>query len=482
MADQSLGSRWNHLLREIPNQSVAESQQESLTQEDTPVDQEEAQDSIYSVSEINKAIKDRLEGDFPNLWIQGEISNFKAHSSGHHYFSLKDEKSQISAVMFKGYNSRLKFRPESGMEVLVRGKVSVYQPRGNYQIFCEHMEPVGAGALQKAFEQLKSKLSQEGLFDEARKKTIPSFPKKVGVVTSPTGAAIQDILNVLGRRSKRVEVVVLPARVQGEGAAQEVVRGIEWAQRLSDLDVLIVGRGGGSIEDLWCFNEEIVARAIASSTIPIISAVGHEVDFTISDFVADKRAPTPSAAAELVAKSEEELIEKLKFYSRSLRLLQFQIIEERRKQSVYLSRRLKDPRKIVEDALMRLEELRQRLIQSVNNQFKNLRSQTQLRSQRLDNPQKDIEKRQNQLQHLAKLQEMAMEKNLMNLKNRFVGLTSLLDSLSPLKVVERGYAITRIDGRVVTSVNQMKKDKLEIEMRDGFVDADIVGIRKKEKS
>ena len=255
---------------------------------------------VYSVEQLNITIRQTLEGQLGIVWLQAEISNFKPHSSGHFYFSLKDSKAQISAIMFRGSNSKLKFKPHDGLEVIVRGKITVYEPRGTYQIVCDSMEPVGAGALQKQFEQLKEKLKQEGLFDPLQKKVLPAFPKSIAVVTSPTGAAIQDILNIMSRRAPHVSVTVVPAIVQGAAAAPQICEAFRKAMLLKP-DVIIIGRGGGSIEDMWCFNDETLARLIASCDIPVISAVGHEIDFTICDFVADLRAPTPSAAAELVA-------------------------------------------------------------------------------------------------------------------------------------------------------------------------------------
>ena len=241
------------------------------------------------------------------LWIQGEISNFKRHTSGHLYFSLKDPRAQIKAAFFKNNNMYLKFRPEDGMEVVVRGRLSVYEPRGDYQVIVEYMEPVGLGSLQLAFDQLKEKLRKEGLFDDAHKVPLPLLPRKVGIVTSPTGAAIRDMLRILKRRNASLDVLLYPVKVQGQGAAEEIAAGIRYLNSRSDMDVIIIGRGGGSIEDLWAFNEEIVARAIYESELPLISAVGHEVDYTIADFVADLRAPTPSAAAEMVSGARDDL-------------------------------------------------------------------------------------------------------------------------------------------------------------------------------
>ncbi|MBN2410901.1 exodeoxyribonuclease VII large subunit [candidate division KSB1 bacterium] len=257
-------------------------------------------DNIYSVSEINLEIKELLETSIPSVWVQGEISNFTHHSSGHMYFSLKDVNSQISCVMWKSRNMAMYFTPTDGMKVNVYGAIRVYEKRGTYQIDIYKMMPSGIGELQIAFEQLKARLNSEGLFDHQYKKTLPQFPETVGIVTSPTGAAIRDIKNVINRRFPAVKLILRPAKVQGEGAAQDIASAIDEFNEYKKVDVLIVGRGGGSLEDLWAFNEEIVARAVFRSEIPVVSAVGHEIDFTICDFVADLRAPTPSAAAELV--------------------------------------------------------------------------------------------------------------------------------------------------------------------------------------
>ena len=260
------------------------------------------QRKIYSVSELSQQIRNLLEKEFPDVWVVGEVSNFRAASSGHLYFTLKDESAQIRAVCFRNQARYLKFRPQDGISVIARGHLSVYETRGEYQLYIEYLEPAGLGALQLAFEQLKQKLAAEGLFDPGRKKPLPLLPRTVGVVTSPTGAVIRDILRVLRRRFRNMNVMLGPVKVQGEGAAEEIVEGIKTLNRQTGVDVIIVARGGGSLEDLWAFNEEIVARAIAASKIPIISAVGHETDFTIADFVADLRAPTPSAAAALVVR------------------------------------------------------------------------------------------------------------------------------------------------------------------------------------
>lgn len=269
------------------------------------------QKHIFTVSEITKNIRKIIEISFPYLWIEGEISNFKRHTSGHLYLNLKDKDAIIQAVMFKSSASKLQFKPENGLKVTCSGKISVYDQRGQYQIYISSMEPQGKGSLQLAFEQLKAKLQKEGLFDKARKQPIPFLPTKIGVITSPTGAAVRDILNVLRRRFSNAEIIINPVKVQGNEAKNEIVHAIELFNKSNNIDVMIIGRGGGSLEDLWAFNEEIVARAIAGSKIPIISAVGHEIDWTIADFVSDFRAPTPSAAAELVLPEKEELLNRI---------------------------------------------------------------------------------------------------------------------------------------------------------------------------
>jgi exodeoxyribonuclease VII large subunit len=274
---------------------------------------------IWTVTELNRAAGELLEEAFPRVWVEGEISNWKLYASGHAYFSLKDEGGQVSAVLFRAGSKGLRFEPRDGLAVLALGRVGIYAQRGQFQLIVEELEPKGKGALQLAFEQLREKLQREGLFDPARKRPLPVLPRTVGVVTSPTGAVIRDILTVLGRRFPNLRVLLNPVRVQGEGAAAEIAAAIAELDRRGDVDVLIVGRGGGSMEDLWAFNEEAVARAIAACSVPVISAVGHETDFTIADFVADLRAPTPSAAAELVIESKEALEERIGTLARRLR-------------------------------------------------------------------------------------------------------------------------------------------------------------------
>jgi exodeoxyribonuclease VII large subunit len=320
---------------------------------------------IYTVSQLTGEIKTLLEKNFEHIWVEGEISNFRQPTSGHLYFTLKDESSQLRAVMFRMQNRLLKFEPEDGLQVVCYGRLTVYDPRGEYQIVVDHLEPKGLGALQLAFEQLKEKLSGEGLFDPARKRPLPTLPQKIGIVTSPTGAAIRDILQIIDRRFANVHILLYPVRVQGPGAAQEIAQAIDELGQWPGLEVMIVGRGGGSLEDLWAFNEEGVARAIHRSPVPVISAVGHEIDFTIADFVADLRAPTPSAAAELVIGNKLELVQNLENLVWRLNQMVRTTLESWQERLGSLIHRLTDPRKRIADQRLRLDDFSSRLATSM---------------------------------------------------------------------------------------------------------------------
>ncbi|MFS4458769.1 exodeoxyribonuclease VII large subunit [Bdellovibrio sp. HCB2-146] len=435
--------------------------------------QEKSQEpAVLSIEQLNVYIKQLLEGQIGQVWVKGEISNFKAHTSGHFYFSLKDSKSQITAVMFRGSNARLKFKPQDGMEVLVRARVTVYEPRGNYQLMCDMMEPVGAGALQKAFEQLKAKLKAEGLFDSARKKPIPTFPRHIAIVTSPTGAAIRDILNVLSRRAKSIQVTIVPTIVQGEAAAPSLREAFKKATALPDVDAIIIGRGGGSIEDMWCFNDEALARLIAASPLPVISAVGHEIDFTIADFVADLRAPTPSAAAELVAKSSGELVNKVKSAERLL----YVSFEKRMKLLHHmitgLSKRLVDPKRRLQDLQLRNDDLLTRLELSMNRLVSVRQHRVEMLEHKLGSPQDLIEERKKDLKFLQARAEKSLMFSLEKKKASMSRVMAVLDSLSPLKVVDRGYSIVTKNKEVIKSASQVKKgDVLDIQLAEGSLTA-----------
>lgn len=456
-----------------PSAPIAEPELPLFAKEDAPAKKSD-EPAIISVSDVNRAVKSSLESEFRQLWVKGEISNFKPHSSGHFYFCLKDAKASINAVMFRGFNQGLRFKPHDGLEVIVRGKLTVYEPRGNYQLFCEMMEPVGAGALQIAFDQLKRKLELEGLFHPSRKRALPALPRHVAVVTSPTGAAIRDILNVLGRRFKGLRVTVVSAVVQGPAAPDSICAGIAAAHKLGDVDVMIVGRGGGSIEDLWGFNEEKVARAIAASTIPTISAVGHEIDFTIADFVADLRAPTPSAAAELVCKNAGDLTDRIGVHKKRLWNALLAKFRYDRQQLNAAARRLVDPKRRLLDLSMRNDELTQRLEGAIRRNLQRERQQVRLYESRLPSP-RQILLRLQQTVRIAQTKLEGQWARRLDAKRAQLGNASLvLDAVSPLKVLDRGYSLTRKDGVVVRGAGELKSgDLVQIKFGQGEAEARI---------
>jgi exodeoxyribonuclease VII large subunit len=415
-------------------------------------------ESPLPVGDLTEQIKSVLERGFSEVVVVGEISNFKPHPSGHFYFSLKDERAALAAVMFRGENSKIKFQMHDGLKVVAVGRISVYAPRGNYQIIVTRLEPEGLGALQLAFEQLKKKLEAEGLFSPSRKRPLPRFPKCVGIVTAPNGAAIRDMLNVLNRRFAGLHILIYPAKVQGVGAGQEVADGIRCLNAFfPEVDVMIVGRGGGSIEDLWAFNEEVVARAISESKIPVISAVGHEIDFTIADFVADLRAPTPSAAAELVVGSRFELMQHLDHLVSRL--------------AQKMTGRLEFTEMRVDEWVQRLEyKLRDRVGQ-VHLKFERLRL-------RLGQESPIV-----RLKTFSHRLELAWEKirtsqriPLERIRWKLEQLEQKLRLLSPLTIMERGYSIVRDEksGKVIRKVSDVKLgDKLLIQLWKGKISARI---------
>ncbi|KAA0894982.1 exodeoxyribonuclease VII large subunit [Oryzomonas rubra] len=423
-----------------------------------------AEKTILTVSRLTALIRGVLEDNFDQVWVEGEVSNLSLPSSGHLYFTLKDSGAQVRCVMFKSAVKNLKFRLSDGMGLIVRGRLSVYDQRGEYQIICEYLEPAGVGALQLAFMQLKELLTREGLFDEVRKRPMPRFPKRVGVVTSPTGAAIHDILNVLKRRFASLEVVLYPVRVQGDGAAREIAAAIADMNRLGDVDVLIVGRGGGSLEDLWAFNEEVVARAVRRSRIPIISAVGHETDWTICDFAADLRAPTPSAAAELVSASAEELRGQVESLAHRLRLGIESYLAARESRLDLLRRALHDPTTLVGHLAQRVDDLTERLALSLENGLIRRREQLNRLNQSLSfsSPIHLIADRRQRLQRLESDGERLIQSKLEVLKLAFGEQAARLEVLSPLSTLARGYAIARRckDGTVATDAAQLAEGEL----------------------
>ena len=410
-----------------------------------------------SVSQLNRQARTLLESHFDFVWVEGEISNFAAPGSGHWYFSLKDGSAQVRCAMFRTRNQRVKFKPENGDAIRLRCRVSLYEGRGEFQLIVEHLEHAGAGALQAAFERLKERLLAEGLFNPEHKKPLPQSVSQLGVITSPTGAAIHDILTVLRRRCPAIAVSVLPVAVQGDGAAAEIVAAIESANRWHregkiHLDALIVGRGGGSLEDLWAFNEEIVARAIAASELPIVSAVGHEVDFSIADMVADHRAATPSAAAELLSPDQREWQQRLTQIEANLVRLIKRKLSDAATELEHLRKRLKHPGAQLREQAQRLDDLEQRLIQAQKNLLQRRRGELALLESRLQarSPLPRVQQLQRDTALLQQRLEAAMQHKLQQAGDRLAHLAQMLDSLSPLGTLQRGYAITRTLGEPPT--------------------------------
>jgi exodeoxyribonuclease VII large subunit len=420
----------------------------------------EFQRKIYSVSELSFEIREMLERRFIDVWVEGEISNFKSSAAGHLYFTLKDDKAQLSAVCFRNTARLLRFRPENGKKFRARGKVTSYEARGEYQIIVEVLEPAGLGALQLAFEQLKEKLEKEGLFRGERKRPIPPLPRQIGIVTSPKSAALRDILTVLKRRHNAINVLIFPAEVQGTGASIQVMDGIDYLSRNTDVDVIIVARGGGSMEDLWPFNEERVARAIIRSQKPVISAVGHEVDFTICDFVADLRAATPSAAAEIVVKSKEEFAQRVvqlenrlqgDFKYRLSRLRHFLASKVGSRGFVVAETRLKRLAQQVDDYSFRLEQVGR------------TRAFLQSRARRIEGYEHRL--------------STCVQAKLRKSQQAFARIAHTLDALSPLAVLERGYAICRTpEGAVIRDVDSVDvNSEIRVRLHRGSLKANVTG-------
>lgn len=439
--------------------------------------------TILTVAELNAEVNQLLTQGFPLLWVEGEISNLVRPASGHLYFSLKDNKSQIRSAMFRNRNMKLSIKPENGMKVLVRGRVGLYEPRGEFQLIAEHMEDAGVGQLQRQFEALKQKLSQAGLFDEAHKKELPEYPKRIAIITSPSGAAIRDILHVLERRSPHTPVLIYPVSVQGEKAKLEIETAIRKANSDKKCDVIILARGGGSIEDLWAFNEENVAGAIYHSEIPIISGIGHEIDFTIADFVADLRAPTPSAAAELITADSAQLLTDVM----QTELWLQQTIKQNMKQRVqaldWLTRRLKlqKPSLRIEQQLQRVDELENRLHSHMQNKINDKQRQLVYLRNHLVTLQPDqlIQQKKQTLSSLTNTLTQSIKALIEQKKGGLQLNMAILDSTSPLKTLDRGYAIVKNSGsnKIITSINQMRDNmQISVALKDGEAIATIDAI------
>jgi exodeoxyribonuclease VII large subunit len=395
-------------------------------------------DKVYTISEVTKEIKILLEQSFGKIWVEGEISNYIKHSSGHRYFTLKDQGAQIKCVMWRWTSGHLFFEPQDGMKVKASGQITIYEKSGQYQLVVTALQPTGIGELELAFQQLKKKLADEGLFDPTHKISIPSYPRRIGVVTSPTGAAIRDILNITKKRAPSIEIILWPVAVQGDVAAEQIAHAIAQFNKLDLIDLLIIGRGGGSLEDLWAFNEEIVARAIFDSELPIISAVGHEIDFSIADFVADLRAPTPTAAAEIAVRATAELPERLMGYLENISSVMFRVIEENKSRIGDISSRygLKRPLEIITRRAQRTDEL-------------------------------------------SRLLNLHMVHRMGTMKNRSRAIFEKLEIVSPRAVLERGFSYTRdSNGVAIKSFKQVAvDDKLEIIFYEGGVESRVSRIK-----
>jgi exodeoxyribonuclease VII large subunit len=419
--------------------------------------------AVLSVSELTRRLQEVLEERFPAVWVEGEISNYRVYGSGHAYFTLKDAESQIRAVLFRNRGRRIKFEPADGLHVMAFGSIEVYPQRGEYQMVIELLEPKGLGALQLAFEQLKARLQAEGLFEPARKRELPRFPRKIGVVTSPSGAAIRDILRVIGRRFGDLHIVIAPCRVQGDGAAEEIAQGLRDLNALGGVDVIIVGRGGGSLEDLWAFNEEAVARAIAASKVPVVSAVGHEVDFTIADFVADLRAPTPSAAAELVVREKQAVVDSL--------------AQLRARLERFAARPLRDLER-------RVDELTARLRREMRNEVGRAHHRVVLatRALRASDPVARLAGDRHRLENLQSRMITLLHRRRDRAHAALRTAVGRLDSLSPLAVLGRGYSLTRTPaGDIVHSPAQVRVgDAIRVLLQRGSLDARVTETREQD--
>lgn len=430
-----------------------------------------------TVNALTKYIKRKFDVDphLQQVMVKGEISNFKQHSSGHMYFTLKDEKSRILAVMFSRYNAAMKFIPENGMKVLISGDLSVYESSGQYQIYVKEMKPDGVGDLYLAYEQLKAKLEKEGVFSPKYKKPIPKFPKTIGLVTSPTGAAIRDMITTIKRRYPIANILIFPALVQGNGAAPSIVRKIQQANALNEVDVLIVGRGGGSIEELWAFNEEAVARAIFSSNIPLISAVGHETDFTIADFAADLRAPTPTGAAEMAVPHIDDLSERI--FNRQSRLIRSMrermIFQKERLSRIERSYAFRYPHKLYEQKLEQVDKMKEQLIKGANRLVKLKLDEAEERRKRLirNHPAAVLLDAKNQHAKVEKELKKTIAIIADGKQKDFAHIVSKLEALSPLKIMDRGYSLVySAENEMIKTVKQVKKDdEIKINVTDGTV-------------
>ncbi|WBV22475.1 exodeoxyribonuclease VII large subunit [Pantoea piersonii] len=443
--------------------------------------------NVFTVSRLNTTVRQLLEQEMGSVWLSAEISNFSQPASGHWYFTLKDDGAQVRCAMFRNSNRRVTFRPQHGQQILVRATITLYEPRGDYQLIIESMHPAGEGALQQQFELLKAKLASEGLFDQQHKQPLPEPAKQVGVITSATGAALHDVLRVLHRRDPSLPVVIYPTPVQGADAPAAIVRAIELANQRAECDVLIVGRGGGSLEDLWSFNEERVARAIFASRIPVVSAVGHETDVTIADFVADLRAPTPSAAAEIVSRNQTELLRQLLSQQQRLEMAMDYYLAQQQRRFSRLDHRLQQqhPQLRLARQQTALFRLQQRLNEAMENQLRQTLRQQDRLAQRLaaHQPQPRLFQAQRQLEQMRYRLQQGMEKMLNRDRQRFATLAAQLEGVSPLATLARGFSVTTdITGQVVKKTAQLQSgDTLRTRLDDGWVESQVTSLLPEKK-
>lgn len=440
----------------------------------------ETTQKVYTISELNADIKLLLEEHFPLVWIIGEISNFRIPASGHFYFTLKDASSQLNAVLFRGQQQNLKFEPEDGMNITGMGRVSVYEPRGAYQIILEYMEPAGIGALQIAYEKLKVRLSEEGLFDEENKKPIPYLSQKIALITSPSGAVVHDMLNIIDRRFPNVHIKIIPVKVQGVGAEDEIVDALARLDQTPDVDVAILARGGGSLEDLHAFNAERVVRSVFASQIPIISAVGHETDYTITDFVADLRAPTPSAAAELAVPVKSELLQRVNKHFAALEFRLLHLVDRFRRNLLNLAKGLVDPKKKIQDWRLRVDDFSARLSRNFLRLLGRKSEQYQWWLDRLaaNSPASQIRNINVKIDQLVYKLSKSYKKIYDSNNARLRELRACLETLSPIAILERGYSITRTipDSKVIMNPRMVSIDQdLEVMLAKGTLTCRVKG-------
>ncbi|MBU2318780.1 MAG: exodeoxyribonuclease VII large subunit [Gammaproteobacteria bacterium] len=435
-----------------------------------------SQETAFTVSQLNRQIQQLLEASLPWILVEGEISNLAKPSSGHWYFSLKDDKAQIRCAMFKGKNAAVRFKPKDGDMVRLRARVTFYGPRGDCQLSVEGMESAGEGALQQAFERLKNNLQAEGLFAPEHKKPLPTKPERIAIITSPVGAAVRDMIIAFRRRFPLTELTILPSLVQGQDAAKNILRQLQRADGSGHFDAIILGRGGGSLEDLWSFNDETLARAIFAANTPIVSAVGHETDFTISDFVADVRAATPTAAAELLSPDRNQLIRQIEQQEKQLVRRMSRILEQCQQQLDFMTKRIRHPKERIEQQQNQLEQLKRRLQQSMQRKVLEKQAQTANLAHRLErnSPTRRIDQDRQKLKDIDARLARALSNTLTNKQTAFARIIDKLNLVSPLNTLARGYAIASKDKQVIRSIKDVKKgDAISVRVQDGIISCDV---------